>query len=866
MPTTNPVPSTDPSDLLFNAGKLDEVVNGTANSFTDRLGATRRTVAGMNADFDAQLADAESDLNVYRADAAASAAEALGYLQTIRATSYGAYASDPATDPLGNPPTEGDEYWNTTAKLLKRWNGSTWQASDINTANLAAPSGASLVGYDGGTVQDVLDAVTGPNGAASVGYTPSGVGAVATTVQAVLREAVSVKGYGAVGDGVTDDSAAVQVANTYAQSIGATLLFPAGGTYACKALTLGDVHIEGVIKAIGSAKADAVVFAGSVEAPERRVFTWTAANPTNIPGTTYPFLFSATSTWGGKVNIKWFGATGDNVTDDTAAINACATAMSFAQVNGTPYATKRGPVTMFSPRGNYRIGTTVNITLGTVLEGVASGSNPLSTWIKDDVTYGATANDMIWWVGDNETHTSSAAQCVIKDMSFIWRPSIDYNSSTLQLDTAFMAFKAWAIDVKLHGCWFLGSPQKGSIFSWGNKHTAAGGGGLQKTITGADSDGINVTIHTYDTFIDVCYGSIVTLFDKGQGQFTMNSGFIYQNFLGLVRNYSTHSGEKPTFTANTTRLYAIGAVSASPTIYDPANKATTLTTGQVLYRRTDFNLNSCYITNKLMGGTAFFFSQSLNDCAMRLSGCTVDSIDSTVNYYHPIFDLTSYANSLTLKGNSFIGAMTPNAVVPGYNKAIITKYQGSGALNGLTSKVFVVGNDIELGTNTTYLLYKYSAQAQINDTEITGNIIKDKGPSAVFFATAGATTYRIGRNVWGSTDKNFIESDWTTPTLLNSWVAFSGSDTAQYKMDANGCVILRGRIKSGSYSTKAFTLPAGFRPGTNTPVRAVVKAGATNTSYGYLEIDSSGDVYPIAASDGSNVEFSLNGVRFEAVQ
>ena len=157
MPTTNPVPSTDPSDLLFNAGKLDEVVNGAANSFTDRFGSTRRTVAGMNADFDAQLADAESDLNVYRADAAASAAEALGYLQTIRATSYGAYASDPATDPLGNPPTVGDEYFNTTSNLLKRWNGTTWQASDINTANLAAPSGSSLIGYDDQTVQDVLD-------------------------------------------------------------------------------------------------------------------------------------------------------------------------------------------------------------------------------------------------------------------------------------------------------------------------------------------------------------------------------------------------------------------------------------------------------------------------------------------------------------------------------------------------------------------------------------------------------------------------------------------------------------------------------------------------------------------------------------
>ena len=205
MPTTNPVPSTDPTDLLFNAGKLDEVVNGTANSFTDRLGVVRRTVAGMNADFDAQLADAESDLNVYRADAAASAAEALGYLNVIRTTSYGAYASDPATDPLGNPPTVGDEYFNTTANLLKRWNGTTWQASDINTANLSAPSGSSLVGY----------------------Y-PAGTGAVATTVQEVLRElAVNVKRFGAVGDGVTDDTAEIQAAIA-AAGVGRTLFFPAG--------------------------------------------------------------------------------------------------------------------------------------------------------------------------------------------------------------------------------------------------------------------------------------------------------------------------------------------------------------------------------------------------------------------------------------------------------------------------------------------------------------------------------------------------------------------------------------------------------------------------------------------------------------
>lgn len=46
MPTTSAVPSADPSDLLFNAQKLDEVINGTAESFIDRRGVQRLTLTG----------------------------------------------------------------------------------------------------------------------------------------------------------------------------------------------------------------------------------------------------------------------------------------------------------------------------------------------------------------------------------------------------------------------------------------------------------------------------------------------------------------------------------------------------------------------------------------------------------------------------------------------------------------------------------------------------------------------------------------------------------------------------------------------------------------------------------------------------
>lgn len=45
-PTTNPVPSNSPQDLLFNAEKIDQAVNGAALVYQDRFGVSRMTLAG----------------------------------------------------------------------------------------------------------------------------------------------------------------------------------------------------------------------------------------------------------------------------------------------------------------------------------------------------------------------------------------------------------------------------------------------------------------------------------------------------------------------------------------------------------------------------------------------------------------------------------------------------------------------------------------------------------------------------------------------------------------------------------------------------------------------------------------------------
>lgn len=93
-----------------------------------------------------------------------------------------------------------------------------------------------------------------------------------------------------------------------------------------------------------------------------------------------------------------------------------------------------------------------------------------------------------------------------------------------------------------------------------------------------------------------------------------------------------------------------------------------------------------------------------------------------------------------------------------------------------------------------------------------------------------------------------------TVSLQNSWTAVSGLPPSFWKT-ANGCVVLAGAVTGGTIGSPIFTLPAGFRPATQS--NFLWNVGGT--AY-HLRINIDGSVTPVSGNNA--LAGYLDGIQF----
>lgn len=195
----SPLGSPSLKDVDDNARSLDLLVCGESPTYMDRRGVQRRSWAGMEGEFSAEQIARKKQFDVF----------------------------------LNSSGFEAPMPYEAGIELIRITQTVTYDKNDYRAKSEALPFTTSdwatdvsklvLIGDDS-LRQDVANSNDPTKGANLVGFVQSGANAKGRTLLEKIREFVTVKDFGAIGDGVIDDTVAVQAALNF----GGNIYFPPG--------------------------------------------------------------------------------------------------------------------------------------------------------------------------------------------------------------------------------------------------------------------------------------------------------------------------------------------------------------------------------------------------------------------------------------------------------------------------------------------------------------------------------------------------------------------------------------------------------------------------------------------------------------
>jgi len=228
-------------------------------------------------------------------------------------------------------------------------------------------------GSDSALRTDLANATAVSAGSRLSGFRQTGTGATARTVDAKLKDTVSVKDFGAVGDGVTDDTAAIQAAVNAAR----TVLIPNGIYKTTSALTLS---IDGQ-SIIGSGIYTTIIKksfngTGILITGARAAVTDLILQGTTFTGDGIKILANATHLY--NLMIQGHGGNGVRIGSDIAGNNS----NSWTMINVSCISNGGHGVYCHDVDVNSNAGTSINLTvLLNSGDGVNIGRSQVNTWV-----------------------------------------------------------------------------------------------------------------------------------------------------------------------------------------------------------------------------------------------------------------------------------------------------------------------------------------------------------------------------------------------------------------------------------------------------------------------------------------------------